>query len=302
MMKLRARVFLYIGIFLALIFVSIQVTMYLIIQPSLRIDNSTLQQGESVANVFLIVQLALTVSFGGVILFLLEGRIIKPLTDLTNYVESISLNTNEPPPKIPSHSTRELTVLSNVVGDTLKRKLEGMNEVSRMVGHDLRNPLGGIKNASYVLKKNYGSKMDEKGNAMLKMIDDCVEYSDKIVRDPLEYSCEIKLDKIKTTPNKLIKAALSTFYIPTNIQVTNDTTDETLVLVDNGKVERVFANIAKNACDAMSGGGNLRITSKRVHNFVEVEFTDSGTGMSKEFCRSYGHLFSLLNQKAWALA
>jgi hypothetical protein len=35
---------------------------------------------------------------------------------------------------------------------------------------------------------------------MLKTIDECVEYSNKIVRDLLDYSSQIKLDKIMITP------------------------------------------------------------------------------------------------------
>ncbi len=204
------------------------------------------------------------------------------MTDLAAYVEQVSLNPNTLAPKTISNTAKEFVVLSEAVGNTLKRKLEGMNEVSRMVGHDLRNPLTGIKGSLYLLKKNYGVKMDEKGNDLLKTIDDCVEYSDKIVRDLLEYSCEIKLEKILTNPKRLVTDSLSTLLVPSNVQVINDTTEEFSLLVDIGKMERVFSNLIKNAFDAMPTGGQLKITSKKVGDQISIGFSDTGMGMSKD--------------------
>jgi nitrogen-specific signal transduction histidine kinase len=47
-----------------------------------------------------------------------------------------------------------------------------MNEVSRMVAHDLRNQLAGIRNAAYFLKSRYGQKMGDDGTAMLQAINE----------------------------------------------------------------------------------------------------------------------------------
>ena len=215
-------------------------------------------------------------------LFLLEKEIVKPMMKLAATVEEIPLEPTGSKSKKKVSSSYELEVLSNSVRDSVNNRLEGMNEVSRMVGHDLRNPLAGIRGAVYVLKKNYGEQLGEKGNTMLKTIDDCVEYSDKIVRDLLDYSCEMKLDKIKTTPVGLVNASLSTLVVPVNVQVISEVSDELSVFVDNGKIERVFSNLIKNACDAMPNGGQLKITSRKVNGNVEIGFYDNGIGMSKE--------------------
>jgi signal transduction histidine kinase len=185
-------------------------------------------------------------------------------------------------PKALVHSSEELGILTNAIRDAVKKKLEGMNEVSRMVAHDLRNPLAGINGASYMLKKNYGEKMDEKGNRLLEVIGDCVEYSDKIVRDLLEYSCEIKLNKTKANPEGLVTDSLSTLVVPGNVLVINEVSDEFSLWVDNGKLQRVFSNLIKNALDSMADGGILKITSRKVNGEVEIGFSDTGTGMSDD--------------------
>ncbi len=240
------------------------------------------QQGVWVGNVFLYAAVAFSICFGLFILILLEREIVKPLTRLVAYVEEISLNPNSSGPKALIHSSEELNVLTNAVRDTLKRKLEGMTEASTMVGHDLRNPLTGIKGASYLLKKNYGSKLDEQGNALLRTIDDCVDYSDKIIKDLLEYSREIKLDRAKTNLKRLVDDSLSKLAVPSNVQVINDATDTIGLLVDSGKIERVFTNLIKNSIDALPNGGRLSITARKVNGQVEIDFSDNGVGMSKE--------------------
>jgi signal transduction histidine kinase len=239
------------------------------------------QQGVVVGNIFISAAVVLSLCFGVFILLLLERGIVKPMVTLTSYVERISLNSEASEPNPLIHYSEEMCVLVNSVKETLKRKLEGMNEVSRMVGHDLRNPLTGIKGSVYLLKKNHVSKTDENGNNLLKTIEDCVEYSDKIVKDLLEYSGEINLDKVETNPKQLVDRSLLTMAIPSNTQLLNEVTSEFSMWVDTGKMERVFNNLIKNAIDAMPQGGKLTITNKKVNDKIEIDFSDSGIGMSK---------------------
>jgi signal transduction histidine kinase len=212
------------------------------------------QQGIFVRDIFLGFTLLLSVCFGVGFTLLLEREIVKPMTQLAAYIEELPLNPHAPVPKNLVHKSQELFILSNAMNGAMKKKLEGMDEVSRIVGHDLRNPLTGIKGAAYILKKNYGAKLDDRGNAQVKIIDDCVEYSDKIVRDLLEYSCEIKLDKSRSTSKRLVNDSLSTLVAPRNVNVINEVSDEFTLLVDNGQIQRVFSNVIKNAFDAMPAG------------------------------------------------
>lgn len=238
------------------------------------------QQSLWVGNIFLFAAIAFSFLFGLFMLVLLEREIVKPMTRLAGYVEAISLDTNSPAPTALSHSAEEVTTVTNAVRDSLKRKLEGMNEVSRMVAHDLRNPLSGIRNAAFVLKKRYGQKIGDDEVAMLKIINDCVVYSDKVVQDLLDYSCEMKLDKIKIDARRLVDDALSKFVLPTNVKLVNDVSDKLFVNVDPRRIERVFTNLIGNALDAMPNGGTLRMRSKKVMDRVEIEFSDTGVGMS----------------------
>ncbi len=243
------------------------------------IARNSYQQGLFLQNIFLVTAVVLSAAFGFVMYRLLAREVVKPLTKMASYVEEISLNPNFSPPQMPK--TEEYNVLTDAVKNTLKRKLEGMNEVSVMVAHDLRNPLAGIRNSVYVLKKRYASGLDEEGVAILRRIDDSVVYADRIVQNLLDYSSEIKLDKVKMSPKGLVNRTLSKLTIPSKIEVINETSDETSLLVDPGKIEQVFTNLVTNGFDSMPDGGTLRISSRKLKGgIVEIDFADSGTGMS----------------------
>jgi PAS domain S-box-containing protein len=167
-------------------------------------------------------------------------------------------------------------------------RLAAIGELAGMVGHDLRNPLTGIRGAAFYLKNKRSAKMGAKGKQMLKVIDDCIVYSNKIIDDLLEYSREMRLETAETNPKKLLHQSLSMIKIPKNIHVADGTWTEPKIVADKAKLNRVFVNIIKNAVDAMPHGGTLTVTSKAARNKVKIAFTDTGAGMSKETLKKLG--------------
>jgi signal transduction histidine kinase len=238
------------------------------------------QQGVWVENLFIACSICIAITFGAATLTILERRIIKPMNKLATAVQDLPF---EPQAMENRHAgNHEIVILSNAVRSTLNKRMDAMLEVSRMVAHDLRNPLSGIRNANYVLKKNYSCYLDSKGNLMLTTIDDCVDYSDKIVKDLLDYSTQLKLSKVLTPLPTLITKSLQTTVVPQNITVITETKEQLAIYLDPEKLQRVFSNLIKNAIDAMSNQGTLTIKSKRVGENVVIEFSDNGVGMSEE--------------------
>ena len=160
-------------------------------------------------------------------------------------------------------------------------RLAAIGELAAMVGHDLRNPLAGMGSATYYLNKKCSQKLTATELDILKTIDNCIDHSNKIVNDLLEYSREINLEKSETTPKELVTEALTNLKIPEAIQVIDLTENEPRINVDTIKMNRILVNIFKNAFDAMPNGGTLKITTKNKDG-VEMKFTDTGVGMSEE--------------------
>jgi PAS domain S-box-containing protein len=161
-------------------------------------------------------------------------------------------------------------------------RLATIGELAGMVGHDLRNPLTGIKNAAYYLKIKQDSCLDDDKRKMFKVIDNAIAHADKIINDLLDYSREIRLELVNCSAQSILQEALSLVQVPDRVKIENHAHKELVIKADRTKMVRVFVNIVKNAIDAMPDGGTLRIKSSKRDASVEISFADTGVGMSKE--------------------
>jgi two-component system, sporulation sensor kinase E len=161
-------------------------------------------------------------------------------------------------------------------------RFASIGELAGILGHDLRNPLSGIRNAAYYLKKKHSNHLDDKDLAMFESIDKSIDYSNKIVNDLLDYSCEIKLKLSKATPKMLVRDSLALLQPPENITIIDDTSEAPVFKVDPASISKAFMKIIQNAFDAMPNGGKLRITSEVEGERVLFKFQDNGTGMTQE--------------------
>jgi signal transduction histidine kinase len=161
-------------------------------------------------------------------------------------------------------------------------RLAAIGELAGMIGHDLRNPLTGIKNAAYYLKKKGATCPEDQAKEMLEIIDKAIEHSNKIINDLLDYSREIRLELTEIETSALLNEAMRMIQVPDRIQVVNHVLGETWLKVDADKMMRVFINLIKNAVDAMPEGGTLEITSRQTGGKVEIAFADTGKGIPEE--------------------
>jgi PAS domain S-box-containing protein len=161
-------------------------------------------------------------------------------------------------------------------------RLAAIGELAGMIGHDLRNPLTGIKNSAYIMKKKGQALPPEQTKEMLEIIDKCVNYSNKIINDLLDYSREIALSKGDESPKILLKESLSMLNIPENITIKNKLKDTAIINVDRDKIKRVFINLVKNAVDAMPQGGEITIESRELKYAIEISFADTGPGINED--------------------
>ncbi len=161
-------------------------------------------------------------------------------------------------------------------------RLAAIGELAGIIGHDLRNPLQGIRGAVYCLKTQKVNENNPACTEMLEVIDDCIERSDKIINDLIEYSQVINLEPSPSDPKTLLMRSLNQIKAPTNIEIIDKTTAHPTLILDSNRIERAFTGIIKNSFDAMPEGGKLTITSKKTAGYVVFVFHDTGAGMSEE--------------------
>jgi signal transduction histidine kinase len=155
------------------------------------------------------------------------------------------------------------------------------------VGHELRNPLGAIKNAVYYIKgKVASSELGQREPRVLEflgIIEDEVNSSNKIITDLLEFSRVRKPSVSPARIEKIIEDALSRIAILENIELIKKL-DAGLpeINVDPDQIKQVLVNIITNAVQAMPEGGKLLIGAREKNKFLEVEVTDTGCGIPQE--------------------
>ncbi|MBA7631359.1 Adaptive-response sensory-kinase SasA [subsurface metagenome] len=165
-------------------------------------------------------------------------------------------------------------------------KLAVIGELAGGVSHELRNPLGAIKNASYFL--NMAIKQPElEVKETLEILEKEVATSERIISSLLDFAHPKPATLQNVHINEVIEESLCRVTVPENVEVVMHL-DETLpiILADPGQLGQVFINIILNAIQAMPEGGQLVIKSEVPGpKWVDVSFTDTGVGIPKENMR-----------------
>jgi signal transduction histidine kinase len=166
-------------------------------------------------------------------------------------------------------------------------KLAAIGQLAGGVGHELRNPLGAIKNAVYYIKgKVAKSELGQKEPRLMEFLDimdEEVNSSNKIINDLLGFSRTGKPSVSPTRINRVIEDTLARMTIPESIKLTGKLdADLPEVNIDPAQIQQVLVNIITNAVQAMPEGGKLTIGAREKDKFLEVEVTDTGCGIPQE--------------------
>jgi PAS domain S-box-containing protein len=161
-------------------------------------------------------------------------------------------------------------------------RLASVGELAGQVGHDLRNPLTGIKCGIYFLKTKGDKLTHSERGEILATMDNAVEDSNRIIKSLTSYSSEVNLQLEKCTPKLLLQNALKTIQAPERIRITDHTSDSLEIFLDASKMEKVFALLIQNAIDAILERGSIEISSRSNGSDLEIIFMDSGVGIPEK--------------------
>ena len=163
-------------------------------------------------------------------------------------------------------------------------KLAAIGQLAGGVGHELRNPLGAIKNAIFYVRRRIAKSdlpaTEPKVMEFLDTIDKEVNSANKVITDLLGFSRVAKPTVSSVNIGGMIEAALEHVPMPGNVELTRNIDPSLpMVMVDGSQIQQVFANIILNAIEAMPEGGRLEIIARSKDDFVQVRFTDTGCGI-----------------------
>lgn len=163
-------------------------------------------------------------------------------------------------------------------------KLAAMGRLTSQVAHELNNPLYGIMNTLELLKSEVPP--ENKRRKLLDMsLSEIVRLAD-MLKKMLSFSKpeqEIKKFVNVTTIVDEILMLHEKQLQEHSIKISEDfKKDIEEVYASTNQLRQVFLNMVSNARDAMPEGGTLTVKTYAAKGFVNVEFTDTGVGISEE--------------------
>ncbi|MCC6416860.1 MAG: hypothetical protein IT429_01280 [Gemmataceae bacterium] len=165
--------------------------------------------------------------------------------------------------------------------DRLQRaeRLATIGQIAGGVAHELRNPLNVVKTSVYFLL-NARTLTAEKKTEHLQRIERQVSLADGVIT-ALSNFARMPVPSLRPfSIGRCVREALEFNPVPDNVRVMVDCPD-TLpqALADIDQVRIVFANLFRNAREAMPDGGTLAVAARQVGDAVETTVADTGVGI-----------------------
>jgi two-component system sensor histidine kinase HydH len=178
-------------------------------------------------------------------------------------------------------------------------RLAALGELSAGVAHEIRNPLGVIKNSAEMLRDRI--QEDSKRRELTGYIVEEVERLDKVITNFLQFARPAEPDFELMGINDVLEHTTRFMEPETHfagIAVEKDlASDLPQVLIDSQQLHQVFLNLFMNAFQAMNESGTLRVetrlalpdaagqgsgSNKDQDGTVTVSISDTGEGISPD--------------------
>ncbi|MBK9309054.1 MAG: PAS domain S-box protein [Nitrospira sp.] len=160
-------------------------------------------------------------------------------------------------------------------------KLASIGKLAAGVAHEINNPLGGILNCLYNLRK--GTLTAARQEEYWASMEYGVRRVQKIVRQLLDFSQQHEPEFSPADMNRIVEQVLvltTHLFGPNHIRLDVLPGHELpSVIVDRHMIEQVLMNLILNAVQAMKNGGTLTIRTSVVEGVCRVDVTDTGSGI-----------------------
>ncbi len=174
------------------------------------------------------------------------------------------------------------------VGLVQTEKLASLGRMAAGVAHEINNPLTGVVTFAHLMKKRVPP--DSLDAEDLNIIIEQTERCAKIIKNLLTFARATPSEKGKANINNVLS---QTIYMVKNQEKfhnikfdINIDDSQFITLGDPSQFQQIFLNMLINAADAMNERGTIAIATRRVTEdnkpYVEIEFTDTGSGIKEE--------------------
>jgi signal transduction histidine kinase len=211
----------------------------------------------------------------GLLAALLATAVVETLARRREYADFVAEQRTE-------ELTKSLAELATAHEQLVRsERLAAIGQLASTIGHELRNPLGVISNAVYLLRGDLGPEPSDAAQRHLSTAEREVSAATVIVSDLLEFARQRDPVRADIDVVGLVEEAIAVLPPPTGISVTRATPQTPVSAVaDRDMLRQVVLNLLGNAYQAMPDGGNVTVSVNADEGRAVIAVTDTGTGMS----------------------
>lgn len=174
-----------------------------------------------------------------------------------------------------------------------KKKIIEMNrtrdKLYSIIAHDIRSPFSSIAQTLEAIDLGYFDVNSADFKEMLSHLNARVKETSTLLNSLLDWTLQqgeaVNVQIKNYSLSSMVKSCVQ--LLSANAQSKQITINQNIdpkmeVLCDEVMMHTVFRNIISNAIKFTPKGGNINISSQLMGNYVEIQFKDSGIGMSAE--------------------
>jgi len=177
------------------------------------------------------------------------------------------------------------------------KKLSAWVEMARQIAHEIKNPLTPIKLSTQFMVRAHQERSADFDRIFEEGSETIMQQVDVLRNIASEFSSFGRLQQLHLAPHRIVPILedIVSPYRKNSAGVTvvlDAEASERRAVTDPEAVRKICTNLIENAMEAMTGGGELRVSCGEAtidgRRMVGISFRDTGPGLSDEV---KGHLF-----------